>query len=57
MGKLIHDYQMKSTKNVAEKVNEVKPNKVMEFMKENQYHPYYTTPEHCKLFFYINNTL
>eukprot|EP00347_Sterkiella_histriomuscorum_P015558 403356577 len=46
MGTLIHDYQMKATKNISDKVNEAKPTKVMEFMKENQYHPYYVTPEH-----------
>ena len=33
---------------VADKINENKVSKVVEFMKENEYHPYYTTPEHSK---------
>jgi len=43
MGNLIHDYQMKVTKNVTEKLNRQSPTKVINFMKENNYHPYYVT--------------
>ena len=42
---------MKNTPSVANKINENTPNKVVEFMKENSYHPYYTTKEHRKLIF------
>lgn len=40
---------MKHTKKVTDKINEVVPTKVIQFMKENDYHPYYTTQEHGKL--------
>ncbi|CDW83409.1 UNKNOWN [Stylonychia lemnae] len=55
MGGLIHDYQMKVTKNVTGKLNQAAPSKVMNFMKENNYHPYYVTQEHCKLITIIEN--